>query len=122
MLMRKRRRIPMPGQYFSWCPVRIRAVVIAGATVAVATGTAGSMGGTAAVAQQPGERCAVGFLQAVVPADTTIVSAQVHQDPVPRCKVDGYVTTVNPGPNRVGFTLQLPLAQNWKGRYYFIAV
>lgn len=76
----------------------------------------------AAVAQPPVDRCTADFMQAAAPVDTTIVSAKVVQGDAPRCKVEGYVTTVNPGPNRVGFGLQLPLAENWNRRFYFIAV
>ena len=52
----------------------------------------------------------------VLPGPTAPTAA-----PVPHCKIDGYVTTTNPGPNQVNFRLQLP-DQGWKGRYYFIGM
>ncbi len=53
------------------------------------------------------------------PADTTIVSAEAFATPVPYCRVDGYVTTTNPGPNRVRFMMALP--DSFSGRYLFTA-
>ncbi len=53
------------------------------------------------------------------PADTTIVSAEAFATPVPYCRVDGYVTTTNPGPNRVRFMMALP--DSFNGRYLFTA-
>lgn len=61
--------------------------------------------------------CEVAGVQAVVPADTTIVAAEALDEPVPYCRIDGYVTTVDPGPNQVNFVLALPGEHN--GRYYF---
>jgi feruloyl esterase len=69
--------------------------------------------------RKPTAECTVASMQAASPADTTIVSAQLLQTPVPHCKVDGYVTTVNPGPNKVNFSLQLPARDKWNGRFYF---
>lgn len=66
--------------------------------------------------------CDTKSLQAVAPADTTVVSAQMVDAPVRHCKVEGYVTTTNPGPNRNNFRLQLPEKAQWKGRYYFIGM
>lgn len=65
--------------------------------------------------------CDKASFQAAAPADTTIVSAELQSSPAPYCKVDGYVTTTNPGPNQVNFVLNLPAKQNWNGRYYFVA-
>jgi feruloyl esterase len=66
--------------------------------------------------------CTVESIQSVVPADTTIVSAAQTAAPVPHCKIDGFVTTTNPGPNKVNFRLQLPEKSAWQGRYYFIGM
>lgn len=63
--------------------------------------------------------CNLAAIQAISPTGTTIVSAAPTATPVPNCKIDGYITTTNPGPNRVNFRLQLP-EQSWKKRYYFI--
>ena len=66
--------------------------------------------------------CEMRSIQAAAPVDTTIVLAEKLQSPVLHCKIDGYVTTTNPGPNRVNFRLQLPDKNLWKGRYYFIGL
>ena len=66
--------------------------------------------------------CAVEPIQAVAPNDTTIVSADPLTEPVPHCKVEGYVTTTNPGPNQVNFRLQLPEKDKWTKRFYFIGL
>lgn len=68
-----------------------------------------------------GLQCNVDELQAVVPSDTTIVSAEHVASPVPFCSIEGYVTTQNPGPNQVGFLLSLP-EQDWNGRFFFNSV
>jgi hypothetical protein len=67
-------------------------------------------------------QCTVAALQAAAPADTTIVSAERLVEPVPHCRVEGYVTATNPGPNRDNFRLQLPERSAWNGRFYFIGV
>lgn len=59
--------------------------------------------------------CALENFQA--PDDTTLVSAQSIDAPVKYCRLDGYVTTNNPGPNRVKFMLAVP--ENWNGRFLF---
>lgn len=66
--------------------------------------------------------CAIEKLASVVPAETTLVSVQANWFPVQHCQVRGYVTTNNPGPNRVNFRLQLPAQSDWNGRYYFIGL
>ena len=63
--------------------------------------------------------CDVASVQSASPRDTTIVSAQMKSDPVPHCMVEGYVTTTNPGPNQVNFSLHLPAADKWNHRFYF---
>jgi feruloyl esterase len=76
----------------------------------------------AAVAQEPGLACDVASMQAAAPADTMIVSAHWLDQPVRNCRVDGYVRTTHPGPNRNNFRLQLPEKRDWNRRYYFIGV
>jgi feruloyl esterase len=66
--------------------------------------------------------CDVKSIQATVPADTTITAAVRLDKPVAHCKIDGYVTATNPGPNRDYFRLQLPDKQLWKNRFYFIGM
>lgn len=66
--------------------------------------------------------CNVQAMQSAADSDTTIVSAQSLDTPVPNCKIEGYVTTTNPGPNQVNFALQLPERQKWNHRYYFIGL
>src|SRR5690554_3823894 len=65
--------------------------------------------------------CAIDAIQAMAPADTTISAAESVAEPAPHCRIDGHVTTTNPGPNQVNFRLQLP-DSDWNGRYYFIGV
>jgi hypothetical protein len=66
--------------------------------------------------------CSVEFLQAAAPADTIVFSADHMMQPVPHCKIEGFVTSTNPGPNRNYFRLQLPDKNLWKGRYYFVGL
>ena len=66
--------------------------------------------------------CDVSSIQAAVPADTTIVSAERLDSPVPHCRIDGHVTTTDPGPNQVNWRLQLPDRESWNNRYYFIGM
>ncbi len=84
---------------------------------AFAAGLAALHGSPAAAASA----CSVEGVQAISPAGTTIVSAVSVASPVPNCKIDGYITTTNPGPNKVNFRLQLP-DQGWQKRYYFIGM
>ncbi|MDB5687509.1 MAG: hypothetical protein JWR77_2098 [Rhizorhabdus sp.] len=74
-----------------------------------------------ALAAEGNDKCSVASIQAMTSPDATIVSASEVAQPVPHCKIDGYVTTDNPGPNRVNFRLQLP-DEGWNGRYYFIGM
>ncbi|MAF29873.1 MAG: hypothetical protein CL820_01625 [Croceicoccus sp.] len=69
----------------------------------------------------PAAECNVSAIQAMAPADTTIVSAEAIVEPVAHCRVEGYVTTNDPGPNEVNFRLQLP-DKDWAGRFYFIGL
>jgi feruloyl esterase len=62
--------------------------------------------------------CTQSAIQTISPANTTIVSATPHSDPVAYCDVLGYVTTTHPGPNEVNFELTLPA--NGNGRFLFI--
>lgn len=66
--------------------------------------------------------CSISAIQAVAPADTTITLAQQVSDPVANCRVEGYVTTNDPTPNRNNFRLQLPAREDWNNRYYFIGM
>ncbi len=77
---------------------------------------------TAAHAAGPGLACSVDAIQAAAPPDTVVFSADRVATPVPHCKVEGFVTSTNPGPNRNYFRLQLPAKENWKGRFYFIGL
>lgn len=58
-------------------------------------------------------------IAAIAPADTTITSVAAQKSPIPHCKIEGYVTTINPGPNRVNFVLELPDREKWNGRFFF---
>ena len=74
-----------------------------------------------AVETQAGDACSVEHIQSLAPAGTTIESAVDTPEPVPHCRIDGYVTTTNPGPNRVNFRLQLP-DEGWQQRYFFVGM
>src|ERR1700722_7796931 len=64
--------------------------------------------------------CDTKSIQAVVPADTTILSAGRIGKPLAHCKVDGYILTADPGPDRINFRVQLPDKNLWKRRFYFV--
>lgn len=66
----------------------------------------------------PSETCDTETLQAMAPPDTTIGSAV--RDGGRLCRVYGYVTTRDPGPNKVLFVLGLP--DNFNGRYVYLGV
>ena len=66
--------------------------------------------------------CTVASMQTAVDKDTTITLAEQLTTPVPHCKVEGYVTTQNPGPNKVNFRIQLPAKDNWSKRFYFVGL
>lgn len=63
--------------------------------------------------------CELGELQRVAPDATTLTSASASAtaDGVAYCRVDGFVTTTDPGPNLVNFQVSLPDRHN--GRFYF---
>lgn len=65
----------------------------------------------------PSERCNTATLQSIAPSDTTVAFAAREQG---GCRATGYVTTQNPGPNKVLFMLTLPDAFN--GRYVYLGV
>ena len=91
----------------------------------VKTWTVGALAAAGLLYASPGLaaglECSVAAIQAAAPADATVTSAEVLAKPVPLCKVEGFVTTNNPGPNKVNFRLQLP-SQNFANRYYFIGM
>src|SRR5215207_1728786 len=72
---------------------------------------------SAARAAPPSDSCDTESIQAMAPADTTIGFAAREQG---GCRVNSYVTTRNPGPNRVLFVLYLP--NNFNGRYVYLGV
>jgi feruloyl esterase len=63
--------------------------------------------------------CDVASMQAAAPSDTTVLSATLKSEPVAHCTVEGYVTTINPGPNQVNCALHLPAREKWNNRFYF---
>ncbi len=71
-----------------------------------------------ASAAAPSESCDTETLQAMAPADTTVNFAA--REFGGGCRVHGYVTTRNPGPNKVLFVLSLP--DNFNGRYLYLGV
>ncbi len=85
---------------------------------------AGAIGALAAFHSAPASAamtCETAAIQAMAPAGAVIVSAVPTAAPVAHCRIDGYITTTNPGPNRVNFRLQLP-DKDWAKRYYFIGM
>src|SRR5262245_10113294 len=66
--------------------------------------------------------CDVKSIPAAAPVDTTIAKVEKLTAPARHCRVDGYVTVTNPGPNKDYFRLQLPDKDLWKGRFYFIGL
>jgi tannase/feruloyl esterase len=70
-----------------------------------------------ASAAEPNEQCDTETVQGMAPADTTVAFAARQGA---GCQVVGFVTTRNPGPNRVQFVLALPNAFN--GRYVYLGV
>ena len=98
--------------------------VLGGALVTlIALGGGTSATGPSVSAQAPTvPGCDVASMQAAAPKDTTITAAAWVEAPVRNCRVDGYVTTTNPGPNRNNFRLQLPAREAWNHRYYFIGL
>lgn len=84
----------------------------------------GGLAALAAVYGSPSaaaERCDTAAIQAMAPQGATIVSATPTAAPVPHCRVEGFITTTDPGPNKVNFRLQLP-DEGWQKRYYFIGM
>lgn len=65
----------------------------------------------------PSERCDTETMQAMAPAGTTVAFAAREGG---GCRVHGYVTTTNPGPNRVLFVLAMP--DRFNGRYVYLGV
>ena len=65
----------------------------------------------------PSEHCDLETVQKMAPADTTVAFAAREGG---YCRINGWVTTQNPGPNRVLFGLTLP--NNFNGRYVFLGV
>lgn len=63
----------------------------------------------------PSENCNTAAVQKLAPPDTTI--AMAVREGQTTCRITGWVTTRDPGPNRVLFGLSLP--NNFNGRYVF---
>jgi len=105
--------------------MRVKAgrALLAGLAGAAVLGGATPGSGPTAIAQgRTNIACDIASIQALAPADTTILAVEHLDVPVRHCRVDGYVTTTNPGPNRNNFRLQLPDRDLWTNRFYFIGV
>ena len=70
-----------------------------------------------ASATAPPEYCTSGRLQAMAPPDTTVAFAAREPG---TCRISGYVSTDDPGPNRVLFMMMLP--DNFTGCYLYLGV
>ncbi|GEM_PF-447172 len=95
---------------------------VAGPTTTV-TGPAVTVTGPTTTVVGPWTKvCDVKEFAKVVPADTTVTSANLFDTPVRGCKVEGYVTTKGPGPNsnKVNFMVALP--DDFNGRFFFVGV
>lgn len=66
----------------------------------------------------PSENCNRTQIQRFAPANTTVSVAVRETSGI--CRVHGFVTTQNPGPNEVNFVLALP--DKFNGRYLFLGV
>ncbi len=96
--------------------------VLLGAVLVVLAGQVSGVAKAQGAGDDVSASCDTAAIQAMAAADTTIVSAQRLETPVPHCRVEGYVTATNPGPNRDNFRLQLPARSLWKGRFYFVGL
>ena len=102
-------------------PRRLKILILATTAAIAPLNVASAETGPATPPSTPAMNCSIANIQGVAPADTTITMAQPTAAPVPHCRIEGYVTTTNPGPNKVMFRLQLP-DKGWTGRYYFIGL
>jgi Tannase and feruloyl esterase len=77
----------------------------------------------------PSEGCNTDAVQAMAPPGTTVAMAvrevfadrdEVYAEENWGCRVSGWVTNQNPGPNRVMFNLTLP--DNFNGRYVYLGI
>ncbi|MFT4025420.1 MAG: tannase/feruloyl esterase family alpha/beta hydrolase [Novosphingobium sp.] len=84
---------------------------------AIALGTSATASAANAPAAAPSEQCDTATMQAMAPPGTTVAFAARDYS---GCRVNGYVTTQNPGPNKVLFVLALP--NNFNGRYLYLGV
>lgn len=82
-------------------------------------GSSGSEAQAGVEAPLSAAACNKAKVASLAPPDTTITSVSQQNGPIPNCKIEGYVTTNNPGPNQVNFVLNLPDRDKWNGRYYF---
>jgi hypothetical protein len=99
--------------------------VLSGATLVLQTTVALAEGaeGKPRAANEPGltspsENCDTAAVQKLAPPDTTI--AMAFREGQKTCRVVGWVTTRDPGPNKVHFGLSMP--DNFNGRYLFQGV
>jgi feruloyl esterase len=64
--------------------------------------------------------CSAAAFQTIAPADTVIAFAARGAGRKPSCTVYGHVTTRDPGPNKIAFSLTLPGQSN--GRFLYIGI
>jgi feruloyl esterase len=81
-------------------------------------GAALVVGAVSAAHAAPSESCETEMLQSMAPPDTTVSFAA--REFGGGCRVQGYVTTRDPGPNKVLFVLMLP--DEFNGRYLYLGV
>lgn len=97
----------------------LSASLLTNATVAMAEGAEGPPRDPAkGDPTAPSENCTREQVQRLAPANTTVSVA--IRETTGTCRIHGYVTTQNPGPNEVNFVLSLP--DKFNGRYVFLGV
>lgn len=86
-------------------------------SASIATACLCGVAATHVLAGAPSDNCDTESVQRMAPADTSVAFAAREGE---LCRVVGYVSTRDPGPNKVLFTLGLP--NNFNGRYIYLGV
>lgn len=82
--------------------------------IGLAAGLACASGASAAP-----RTCSLEAIKAIAPPDAVIDSVKPIAAPVAHCEVLGHITTTNPGPGHVEFSVLLP-DQRFNNRFYFV--
>ena len=87
---------------------------ISASIIGLAVGLLGASGASAAP-----RACSLDSIKAIAPPDAVIDSVKPMAGPVAHCEVLGHITTTNPGPGHVEFSVLLP-DQRFNNRFYFV--